>query len=283
MRRVGWSGLAVGVLASLSACSSTPDAIAVDQTVPAEPADSTPDSSVATSAVAPTPPASRPTTTEAAEIDETALLYFEDIAKRVVSEHAEPGSAAELYSLYLSDLVSVFGRDIGTVEVVDGDVEITFSSVALTETVQFSDIEVSPDGVRTFDIDELELDTRIATSFDTQESNGVELQRVISYQSIDGAHIVLATITNTTDIDFYALGPPSFVDSSRSQRDSTHYLQNNEVKPGATAIVGIEFPGGSTAAGTIYIDGATAESFPTFAADATSDVSFVVEVREPGS
>ncbi len=224
--------------------------------------------------MAPTTTTSEQTTTSTAAIDETALLYFEDLAENAVSEHAEPGSAADLYSLYLSDGAAMFGRRTGNLRVDDGNVEITYPEAGLTQTVRFSGIEVSPDGVRTFSIDGLELDGRIAASLEPQAIGNVEIQRLISYQTVSGVHLVLATVANNADLDL-VLGDTPFVDSSGSQREPVSYFGPFEIRPGATAVAGIEFAGGPTAAGTIYIDG--------FTDDFATELSFVVEAQEPGS
>jgi hypothetical protein len=236
-------------LVGLAACSSGPEVTAVDPTTSSEVA-------------APT------TTTTSTSIDqefpggEIALGYFDDIAASSASDHAEPGSPAAHYALYLEQVSASDPTQPGTAQADDDQVLVTNQYPDGTSgEVTYSDIQVSPDGVRTFTVEGTPLNERLATATEPVANGPVEVGATISYLAVSGGHFVTVSVTNNADTTFTAFAG-SFVDNNGLQTDLIAFLNNAEIRPGATGIVAMELPGVDAATGTLYLDG-TIDDFNT--------------------
>lgn len=225
--------------------------------------------SVATTTTSPAVPATE--LTGDANLDEIARSYFEDVAASRHSESAEPGSPADFYSEYLSALGPAAQSTWEVASSSSGGISInTKFADGTSSSYDFTEIEVSEAGVRTFTVNDMPLIGRIAVGTERLESEGVAVLKAISYLTVSGSQFAAVYIENSNDTDFDTAGMPSFVDANGRQGESSTFYGAVKVRPGATAPLVFEFPGGDVAGGRIYLDG--------FVDDFTTPANFVIEV-----
>ena len=243
---VALSALVLG----LAACSASDDT-----TAPAQ-------ETVGDQTTASPTPRTDPTTTTSLEptsaTPEVVLSYFENYNTYSSDDGiAVPGSYADLYGFYLTEINSFFGGPPDEDVVATGE-DITITSRYLdgtVDTVTFSDFEFSDEGqLSTFSVDGEPLRARMSLLTEPATNElGVTVDTALVYRTVSGPRYALLVVNNGSGEEWISSYIQRFVSATGQQDESTTQLGSTDVLPGATAVAIFGFDASPETEGQLHI------------------------------